>query len=215
MQNYPVNESDNRNNDTRTFTPVLTYALTIINVIIFFIEIIAGGSEDTETLLRLGAAYTPYIIEKHEWYRLILPIFMHFGIEHIASNSLALLAMGQYVEAYYGRVRYIIIYMISGIAGNLLSVAIELFTGSYAVSAGASGAICGLLCSMIIFAIDPKTRKSFPISRIIISLALVLLPGFTDASVNAAAHLGGVIAGFLTGLIMYGIKILRKDYNLF
>ncbi len=185
------------------YKPVLTYIIIIINVLFFFTEIILGGSENSDTVLKMGAAYTPYILEKHEWYRLILPIFMHFGIEHIISNTLALFAMGQYVEAYFGKVKFIIIYMLSGIAGNVLTVLVESMTGVYAISVGASGAICGLLGAMVIFAIDSHTRKMFPLPRIIFALVLVLLPGFTDATVNATAHLGGVAAGFTIALLMY------------
>ena len=204
---------DVQKNTENDFRPVLTYAIIIINVLYFIVEILSGGSENTETALKLGAAYTPYIMGEHEWYRLILPIFMHFGIEHIISNTIALFAMGQYVEAYFGRIKFIIIYMLSGIAGNVLTIIIECWTGEFAVSVGASGAISGLLGAMVIFAIDPRTRKMFPLPRIIFALALVLLPGFSDANVNATAHLGGVIAGFTIALIMYLASLKKNNHN--
>ena len=189
--------------DEPEYRPVITFVFLIINVIVFFIEILSGGCEDTENMIRLGAGYTPYIMGNGEWFRLITPIFLHFGIEHIAGNSIALLAMGQYVERYYGRIKYVIIYMISGIAGNLLTLGVELLTGNYAVSVGASGAISGLFGAMIIFAIDKRTRKYFPISRVILALILMIAPGFGDATINNYAHMGGALAGFLLGFIFY------------
>ena len=185
------------------FKPVITFIILGINIIVFFIEVIMGGEENVETALKLGGAYTPYILEKNEWYRLFTSMFMHFGINHLISNSIALLAMGQYVEAYFGRVRYIIIYVISGISGNVLSLVMDLINDSYPVSVGASGAICGLLGAMIILAIDKRTRKVFSIPRIIFALVMVLLPGLGDSTINMNAHLGGVISGFIIAFLMY------------
>ncbi|MBO4863882.1 MAG: rhomboid family intramembrane serine protease [Eubacterium sp.] len=193
------------NENRQEYKPIITFAILIINVIVFFIETATGGSENVENVLRLGGAYTPFIIEGHQWYRILTSMFLHYGIAHIVNNSISLLAMGQYVEAYFGRVKFIIIYIISGIAGNLLTIATELYTGSYPVSAGASGAICGLLGAMVILAIDKRTRKFFPVPRMIVAVILVLLPGFGDSSINEMAHLGGFIAGFIVGLIMFAL----------
>lgn len=186
-----------------TFTPIVTFIILGLNILLFFIEVALHGENDTEIVLKMGGAYTPYILENGQWYRLITSMFLHFGINHIVGNSIALVAMGQYVEAYFGRIKFIIIYILSGICGNLLSMYMDLRNNSFPVSVGASGAICGLLGAMIIFAIDKRTRKTFPIPRIIFALIMVLLPGFRDSSIDAYAHIGGVIAGFIIALLMY------------
>ena len=192
-------------NNKKDYKPILTFTILILNVIVFFIETATGGSEDVENVLRLGGAYTPYIVENNQWYRIITSMFLHYGIAHIVNNSISLLAMGQYVEAYFGRIKFLIIYLLAGIAGNLLTVGVDLFTGSFPVSAGASGAICGLLGAMTILAIDKRTRKIFPVPRMIAVIVLVLLPGFGDSSINVMAHLGGFAAGFIIGLVMYAL----------
>ena len=92
---------------------------------------------------------------------------------------ISLWAIGPYAETFFGKVRYLILYLLSGLCGNLLTVAVELHTGSYALSAGASGAICGLLSVFLIFAMMPQTRRAFPLPRVLAAIALVLLPGLT------------------------------------
>ena len=196
---------------SQAFTPIVTFILLGIIVLIFFIEIIVGDENDVDTILKLGGAYTPYILEKHEYYRLFTAMFLHFGINHLVSNCIALIAMGQYVEAYFGRVRYTIIYVLSGLAGSLLSVASDILSGNYPVAAGASGAICGLLGAMIILAIDKRTRRAFPLPRIIFALVMVLLPGFGKSNIAVYAHLGGLIGGFIIALIMYLISFRGAD----
>ncbi|MBR3042288.1 MAG: rhomboid family intramembrane serine protease [Eubacterium sp.] len=193
------------------FKPIVTFIILGLNILVFFIEVALHGEDDTKIILKMGGAYTPYILENGQWYRLVTSMFLHFGINHIVSNSIALVAMGQYVEAYFGRIRYIIIYLLSGICGNLLSMYMDLKKGSFPVSVGASGAICGILGAMIIFAIDKRTRKTFPIPRIIFALIMVLLPGFGDSSIDAYAHLGGVISGFIISFLMYLIFFRRYE----
>ena len=198
------------NDSARGYKPILTYTLLAVNLLIFGIEFLRGGSENLNTVMQMGALYTPLILERHEWYRLFCPIFLHFGIEHIMANSFSLFAMGQYVEEYYGRIRFMIIYLISGLAGNILTVVVEMYTGAFNVSVGASGAISGLMGAMIIFAIDPEMRRLFPLKRALLAVLFLIIPGFTDPTVNGIAHLGGLIGGFLVAGLMYVIKKPRR-----
>ena len=194
----------NENRSGTGYIPVITVILIALNVIVFIAQTFNGGSENTETLIKMGAAYTPLIIENGEWYRLFNPMFLHIGIQHIIYNMLALFAAGQYVEQYFGKIRFIILYILSGIAGNLLSVFSELyFTHQFAVSAGASGAISGVFGAMVILALDSRTRRYFSLPRVLFGLFFLIIPSRGAENINVAAHIGGMICGFLVALIFY------------
>ena len=185
------------------YVPIVTYILIGINVLVFFVESASGGSQDTENILRLGGAYTPYIIQDSEWYRLFNSMFLHFGFEHIFSNMISLFCLGQYVEQYFGKIKYIVIYILSGLLGNVLSMLVETYTGNYSVSVGASGAVCGVLGAMVIFAMDSRTKGTFPMYRMIIAILLVVGSGFSEKNIDNMAHIGGLISGFLTAYTFY------------
>ena len=194
-----MNEGHTRNG----YIPIITVILIILNGIVFIIQTFNGGSENTEALIKMGAAYTPLILENGEWYRLFAPMFLHIGVQHIIYNMLALFAAGQYVEQYFGKIRFIILYILSGIAGNLLSLFSELYiTHSFAVSAGASGAISGVFGAMVILALDPRTRRYFSLPRVLFGLFFLVIPSKGAENINVAAHLGGLICGFLVALKM-------------
>ncbi|MBP3718864.1 MAG: rhomboid family intramembrane serine protease, partial [Eubacterium sp.] len=76
--------------ESRRYIPYMTISLIVINVLIFLIETVAGGSESTEVALKFGAQYAPYVIGEGEWYRTFTSMFVHFGIEHIFGNMIAL-----------------------------------------------------------------------------------------------------------------------------
>lgn len=194
----------------KNYKPILTIALIAINVLVFLLELSRGDSMDPNVAIDLGASFTPYILENGEWYRLFNSMFIHFGIEHLGSNMIALIAIGQYVEWYFGRVKFLIIYILSGLVGNLLSMGVELFfTHNYFVSAGASGAISGLFGAMIILAIDPETKKIFSLPRAIIAMILLIVPGIGNTGIDVMSHIGGIIGGFITAYIFY---LFRKKH---
>lgn len=176
----------------------MTIILIVINVLVYLAETAAGGSQNTQVALRFGALYTPFVIVRGEYYRVFTSMFLHFGISHIASNMVSLYVIGNVVEAYYGRIRFLIIYMLSGIGGGLFTIWIELQQGNYSLMAGASGAIFGVMSAFVVFAVNPVTRRAFPIRRVIAGIFFALLPGFYTAGISLSAHIGG----FITGLIL-------------
>lgn len=176
----------------------MTIILIVINVMVYLAETAAGGSQNTQVALRFGALYTPFVIVRGEYYRVFTSMFLHFGISHIASNMVSLYVIGNVVEAYYGRIRFLIIYMLSGIGGGLFTIWIELQQGNYSLMAGASGAIFGVMSAFVVFAVNPVTRRAFPIRRVIAGIFFALLPGFYTAGISLSAHIGG----FITGLIL-------------
>ena len=127
----------------------VTLFLAAANIIVFIVMSILGSTENASFMLAHGACYTPYILEG-EYYRLFTGMFLHFGPIHLLYNMICLLAMGDMLEKEAGWLRYLLIYMLGGLAGNLLSVGTDLyFHRSMAVSAGASGAIFAVIGALL------------------------------------------------------------------
>lgn len=181
----------------KQYTPTVTIALIIINVIVYIAESVSGGSENSLVSLRFGALYVPYVTESDEWWRLITSMFVHFGITHLASNMVSLYVVGHIVEAYYGSVRFTIIYLVSGLCGNLLTFATELSSRDFSLSAGASGAIFGIMAAFVVFAVSPALRRQFPFKRVIAGIFFALLPGFYAPGIGVTAHIGGFVSGLI------------------
>ena len=139
------------NNPIYARKPVITYLLIAANVLLWLLETVAGGSDNIDVAMKFGALYTPYVMQYGQWWRLITSMFLHFGIDHLASNMISLGAIGPYAEWYYGRAGMLVLYFAGGISGNLLTIAVENRSGDYGISAGASGAIFGLVSIFIIF----------------------------------------------------------------
>lgn len=183
---------------------VCTVALIVINVAVFLIMTMFGDTEDSMFMLEHGAMFEPLITQEHEYYRIITSMFLHFGIEHLLNNMVMLGALGWNLELEIGKLRYFIIYMISGIAGNVLSLYIGVSSSEYAVSAGASGAIFGLMGSLFYVAIRNRGRLGRISGKgMFIMIALSLYFGITSGGVDNAAHIGGLICGFLLSVILY------------
>ena len=115
--------------------------LVATNAIVFLYMFVMGTAGDAEYMATHGAVFFPYMVEKGMWYPLITAMFLHFDIEHLANNMVMLVAVGRYVEKDMGTGRLMLLYFISGVLGNVLSLAGDIRTAKYAVSAGASGAV--------------------------------------------------------------------------
>jgi len=181
--------------------PVVTYAIICINIIVFLLmHIFGSGSTDTATLIKFGANYAP-LIKMGDYYRLITSAFLHIGIIHLIVNSYALYVIGPQVENFFGKTKYIIIYLVSAIFGNLLSM---LFTDG--ISAGASGAIFGLLGSILYFGYHYRVYLDGVLkSQIIPLIVMNLLLGFVLTGIDNAAHIGGLVGGILISMAV-GVK---------
>lgn len=178
--------------------PVFTYILIVINVIMFILLEMNGGSTTVDTLIKFGAKYNPHMING-EWWRLISSMFLHIGFLHLAMNMLALYYLGVAVERIYGTGRFLVIYFLAGIAGSLTS-----FSFSMNVSAGASGAIFGLFGALLFFGLIHKKVFLQTIGRNIITIVVLnIIIGFVVPQIDIGAHLGGLIAGFIASAIVY------------
>jgi rhomboid protease GluP len=196
---------------------ICTIILIVINVVVFFALSFIGQTEDGEFMLRFGASYTPYVIENKEYYRLFTSMFLHFGFQHLANNMVMLGFVGWNVEAEAGKVRFLIIYLLSGLIGNIVSTIWDLRTvtdGGYAVSAGASGAVYGIIgCALGIALLNKGRIGNLSQRGLIIMILLGIYYGATAGNIDNAAHIGGLVSGFLLTLIIYRRqKTVRSDY---
>lgn len=180
--------------------PVTTLLLVLIGIV-FLVETVRGGSTSPEVLLALGANFSPLVLEAHQYWRLVASMFLHIGWVHLLVNGWALLQLGALFELLLGSGKMLLVYFVSGIAGSLASV---MFTRN--LSAGASGAIFGLMGCLIAFLL--KRRQSLTpqakslLSQLVGWAAVNVFLGFSMPGIDNAAHLGGCAAGFLFGLAL-------------
>ena len=192
--------------------PYCTVVLVALNVILFLIGLIlpkAGEWMESE-----GCFSVVYLLYEHSgFYRLITAAFLHADVEHLLNNMLLLYCCGDVVERCLGKVRFLILYFGSAIFGNLLSAAYELSTGSFYESIGASGAVFGLTGALLFLVIVKKgAAAGISLKRAVFAVVLSLYAGFGSAYVNNAAHVGGLLSGFLLGFLLSIIPpVFRKQ----
>ena len=181
--------------------------MVIINIVVFVILEWMGSTTDTMFMLHHGAMYEPLVVERGEYYRLFTCMFLHFGVQHLLYNMLLLIFVGNMLEKAVGKVRYLMIYLGGGILGNLLSMVVVMRTGSYAVSAGASGAIFAVVGALVFLAVKNRDRISQEeIWRLMIMAVLSLIEGFTQTGTDSMAHLGGFLGGVVICLLLTAIQ---------
>ena len=126
------------------------------------------------------------------------------GYDHLFNNMVVLVAMGWNLELEIGKIKFLIVYFISGLAGNILSAWWDILTGSMAVSAGASGAIFGIIGALLYVAIRNRGRIGEISGKgLVFMVVLTLYYGFTSGGVDNMAHIGGLATGFLMGVLLY------------
>ena len=183
---------------------ICTAALIAVNAAVFLVLSLFGDTEDPAFMLRHGAMYEEYVIRGREYYRLFTCLFLHFGIEHLLNNMVLLGALGWNLEAVTGKTRFLAIYFGSGLAGNLLSLFFNRASGENVVSAGASGAIFGLMGALLYVVIINRGRLGRLTGRgMLFMAALSLYFGFTSTGVDNLAHIGGIVTGFLLAVVLY------------
>lgn len=176
----------------------MTIILCAINVIVFLGLTMIGMTENATFMLEHGAMYVPYVLENQEYYRLFTSMFLHFGIEHLGNNMLLLFIMGTLLEKEMGSVKFTILYLLSGLGGNLLSLWGSLNSGSFAVSGGASGAVFGVIGGVLWVALRNKGRIGNVSSNgLIFMIGLSLYLGYTSTGIDNLAHLGGLLTGII------------------
>ena len=195
------NEGDMRMSEDvfRMKKPIVTYALIAINIVMFILTMLFGLTDDL--------AVNRYYITHGEPYRLITGIFLHANIIHILFNMYALYIIGTQLESFLGKGKFLTVYLLSGLAGSMLSIFM-----SNGFSVGASGAIFGLLGSLLYFGYHYRVYldtviKSQIIPLIIINLLIGLMPG-----IDNWAHIGGLIGGVLATMAV-GVKYKSTNFE--
>lgn len=181
---------------TKIFEPkrmIITPIIMAICVLVFIAMYIWGrGSEDTITLLMFGANFRP-LVQAGEVWRLATSMFLHIGIIHLVVNMYSLLIIGRQLESFLGKWKFLIVYLGSGILGSLLSVVIH-----SSISAGASGAIFGLLGSLLYFGYHYRLYLGTVLKTQVIPIIIInLLIGFMVPGIDIFAHIGGLVGGYL------------------
>ena len=199
------NEGDAKMNED-VFTPkktVVTYALIIINVVIFLLSLF------NESIIQMFAVNRFFIADLGEYYRLFTGIFLHANFLHLIFNMYALYVIGMQLESFLGKGKYLAVYLLSGLGGSMLSI---FFSGGYSV--GASGAIFGLMGALLYFGYHYRVYLDSVVkSQIIPLIILNLLIGFTSTGIDNWAHIGGLVAGILATMAV-GVKYKSTKFEM-
>lgn len=193
--------------------PVCTAVLVCLNVGIFVAGLIAPGlGQWMEAEGCFSVGYLLY--EKGGFYRLVTAAFLHTDIEHLLNNMLLLYCCGDIVERCLGKIRFLLLYFGAAVCGNLLSAAFELSTGGFYDSIGASGAVFGLTGALLFLVIMRRgAAAQISLGRAVFAVFLSLYAGFGSAYVNNAAHVGGLLSGFILGSLLSIIPPVFREHQ--
>jgi membrane associated rhomboid family serine protease len=179
---------------------LITRALIAINVLAYIWEVYTGALRSDEVLIRDGVLTPQLVLEYHQWWRIITSAFLHGGIAHIGLNMLSLFWLGRFIEAVLGSWRMLLIYMVSLIVSGLTIV---FFSAWNVPTLGASGAIFGLFGALFAIGLKLGSRGNELVRSNIGILILNLIFSFTFPGISWQAHVGGLLSGFLTTLLVY------------
>ena len=194
-------------------TPV-TLILVLINVFVYFISSHFGNVYDAQDMYRMGAMTFDAVFIRKEFWRLFTAMFLHYGISHLANNMVSLLCLGTMLERRIGSLRFAILYLVSGLLAGFSSMAVDYYQivrlqeASYAVSAGASGAIFGVIGGLIAIVLmqhfwkDRNQTEEISMRSLLLMTFFTLWEGFASVGVDNAAHVGGLIFGFLLSFLL-------------
>ena len=186
--------------------PVITYALIVINIMIYLYTYLYDQSGEVV----YGLANNFMRIREGEYYRLFTAMFLHANIYHLIFNMYALYVMGPQVERYYGKAKYLFIYVLGGLMGSIFSC---VFMDEYSYGIGASGAIFALFGSVAYFTYYYRaTLQGLLRSQVVPVIMVNLVLGFLMPGIDVYAHIGGLIGGVLISMwIGIGDKNRKVD----
>lgn len=178
--------------------PIVTYILILLNVLLYFVPILYNKQN---TLLSQFCIYGDYV-RRGEYYRLLTATFFHANIIHLLCNMYALYIFGSQLESFVGKIKYIIIYLFSALAGSLMSL-VFIKNG---ISIGASGAIFGLAGALVYFGLHYRVYLGNVIKTSLLPIIIFNISlGFIIKGIDNWAHIGGLIGGLLINMAL-GVK---------
>lgn len=201
---------DHGNSRSVEYVPLANLLLMAVCVLAFLVSV----TENRVTpyagfLYRRGALYAPLLLKGQDFHRLVTAIFLHADAAHLMNNMIVQFAGGGIVERSLGHARYILLYLVSGIGGNLASVLMDWMQGSFAWSVGASGAVFGVTGALLFMILREARKKEVPapamrslLIRAGLMTAWLLYSGWANPMVNQAAHVGGLICGFVLAAVL-------------
>ncbi|PWV82213.1 Membrane associated serine protease, rhomboid family [Prauserella marina] len=179
-------------------TAIVTPVLIVINVLVYALTAVQAQSpmsNERAEFFQDGVLWPIGMVLRDEWWRLLTSGFLHYGLIHIAMNMLALWVLGRDLEILLGRARFIAVYFVSMFGG---SAAVFAFGDANTGTAGASGAIYGLMGAMLVAVLRLKLNPGAAIGIIVINVVLsISLPG-----ISLLGHLGGLVVGALAMVAM-------------
>jgi membrane associated rhomboid family serine protease len=199
---------------------IFTIVFLIANIFVFLLTSQSGAIENPAVLIRYGAKVNAYINVYHEWWRFVTPIFLHGGIAHLLMNMYGLWVIGPYVEKLYGSAKFVVFWVLTGVAGVVASyLSVQpgihnagplgrfLFKSQDAVSVGASGALFGLIGVLFVFGIKfrhelPEGFKRAFGTGMLPTILLNIFIGYAIPVIDNAAHMGGLVMGALLALVV-------------
>lgn len=187
-------------------TPIVTYILIAINVIIAIYMFLL---DNTLQMVNDFAVSRSLVVLFKEYYRLITAAFLHAGIYHLMTNMYSLYIIGPQIEGFMGRTKFLVIYLFSALMGSLFSIVLH----ENSLSVGASGAIFGLLGSILYFGYHYRVYLGGVLKSQIIPLILINLSiGFIAPGIDNFAHIGGLVGGILM-TITVGVKYKSSKFE--
>lgn len=200
-------------------------AIILLNVVIFIIVEVFRSITNAYEVFDYAALSWIEVLKHGEYYRLITHMFLHADIEHLFNNMLLLFFIGSALEGLVKKYQYLLIYFFSGIAAGVVSIVYseniynqlnsfvaEFYQGS--ISVGASGAIFGVVGAFAYIAIKNKGKiDGFSSRRMLLFIVLSLYSGFTSQGIDNAAHVGGLVSGFLLAIVLFHRFRIKEAVN--
>lgn len=184
-----------------------TIFFAVLNVLIFLILEFIGDTMDPVFIEKYGGLYPEDVLAHGEWWRILTSCFLHFGAAHLMNNMVIFCCVGSRLERVIGHWKLAVLFLLSGIGGGLLSCFAMVYSGEFAVSAGASGAVFGTIAGLLWAVIWNKgSLEGITTKGLFVMLGLSLYYGFSTIGVDNWGHIGGMLTGFLISVILYHEK---------
>jgi rhomboid protease GluP len=181
--------------------PVAVIAIVAVNMLLFIGPDLMGVPCSLEELLMAGGMHG-FMMEDGEYYRLITAAFLHFSFSHVLNNMFVGALLGARLENIVGSIRFLILYLVSAVGANAVSLLYYSRFDPTSLSAGASGAVFGIVGGLLGISLRKRDSVDITPKQIAIYALLSLYSGFATTGVNNIAHLSGMVFGFLLGLVI-------------